>query len=127
MEEILRAFLKDAPGLEGVSVDWGSRPRDAALPGVVLYLVSENNGHTHNQGANRATRSRVQIDVFATTFGQAKVIARAIKARLDGYNVAPFSGIFFDSARDLNEEGETGDMRVFRTSQDFHVHYQAAG
>ena len=126
MEEILRSFLKGAPGLEAATVDWGSRPRDAALPGVVLYLVSENNGHTHNQGANRATTARVQIDVFATTFGQAKTLARSIKTRLDGYNAAPFDGIFFDSARDLNEEGETGDARIFRTSQDFHVSYQSS-
>lgn len=60
-ETALRARLKVAPGLGGVSVEWSRRKQ---YPAVVLTTASFQLGR-HMVGFDRWQRPRLQIDVFA--------------------------------------------------------------
>lgn len=125
MEEAFRALLKALPDLAGVTIDWGDRPRGAPLPGVVLFVVSDLNGHTHD-GPDSIRQARIQVDVYAETYGESKQIARTIRGGMDGHSGGIFDAIFLELTQDNAEEGETPDTRVYRCMTDFLVWYQAA-
>lgn len=61
IEVALRARLKAAPGLAGVSIEWSRRK---GYPCIVLTIVSDVRGQ-HMTGFDRWRRPRVQFDVFA--------------------------------------------------------------
>lgn len=124
MEEELRTLIAGLAG-PGTTVDWAARPRGAALPGVVLTLVSDVSGHTHS-GPDGLSEARVQVDVYAPTFAAAKRLARALRAGLDGHSDGVMGAVFFAMARDTVEEGETPDQRVYRSMLDFTVWHSVA-
>lgn len=121
MEEQIRAIIKSIPDM--ASVDWGSRPRGAPLPGVVLNVVSDGSEH-HQDGPSALSEARVQVDVYASSPGQAKILARTIRREMDGLKNGVVDGAFMEMSRDTIEEGETPGERVFRSQMDFTVFYQ---
>jgi hypothetical protein len=118
MEEQLVQILSSAPGVPS-GIHWGARPEGEPLPGVVLNVISDRSSHTQ-EGPDGLSMSRVQVDVYASSFGGAKSAARSIRRLLDGYGSGEIQGIFRLSERDSNEESKDGG-RTYRVSQDFEI------
>lgn len=125
MEEHLRALLLADAGLRAMvagRVDWGASPQGAPLPGLVLTVVSKKASHTHS-GPARHTGVRVQIDAYAAGFGEAKRLARAVRAALDGHRGGALQGAFFAGSSDGREGGANEAVRPWRVRQDFMIHW----
>lgn len=125
MEEDFRALILGA----AATVSWGERPQGGALPAIVLTGVSDTPTY-HMDGDAGLTESRVQVDCYATTYGGAKAVERAITPALSGYRGVSgstvFHGIFSEGARDLRDGGTDEAERLFRISIDFIVHHSEA-
>jgi hypothetical protein len=75
------------------------------------------------QGNTGHAAARVQIDVYAPAYRDAKVTARVIDAVLSGYSGGMFQGVFLMAQRDLTEM-DAGDVNpLFRISSDYMIHY----
>lgn len=123
MEEFLRAMILATPGIPP-SVDWGARKRGATLPGIVLNVVSDLSEHTQD-GPDGLSEARVQVDVYAASYGEAKAISRTLRRALDGAEQGIINGCFLVMSRDSSEEGEAGSGdRVYRALQDFQIFYR---
>jgi len=121
MEEQLRAILLAASSVTdivGNRINWGSIPQGQNYPGVAMHVIDEISESTMT-GPDGLLQGRVQIDCYALTYAQSKVLARAIIATLDGFRGGIFSGIFLASARDSRESGTNEADRPFRVSLDF--------
>jgi hypothetical protein len=121
MEQELRAILLAASSVTDVVVNrinWGSIPQGQPYPSVAMHVIDEVTESTMT-GPDGLFQGRVQIDCYALTYSQSKILARAIIAVLDGYRGGVFSGIFLASARDSRESGTNEADRPFRVSLDF--------
>ena len=124
MEQELRALL--IAGLQDVPVariNWGQHMATAGGPYVVLNLISLNEGLTM-QGPDGLETSRVQMDVYAPTFGEANEMGRRLKSLLHGYQGDGFRLIQFDTMRHLRESGDNAGEAVYRASLDFLTHWR---
>lgn len=125
MEEQLRALLMGDAQLSALvpgPIDWGARLQGSALPAVVMNVISDIPGYTQ-QGEDGLTATRVQIDVYALTYGDARIAGRRIRSILSGYSGGIFDSIFLDGARDGREAGTNDAERYFRVSLDFMVNH----
>lgn len=123
METALRALL--IAGLSNLSsgrINWGEHPTDEDRPYIVLHLISLREGSTM-QGPDGLEQSRVQIDCYAPTFGQAREIADDVKGLLNHHHGGGFRGVFFDNARTTRESGED-NAPLYRCSLDFIVNWR---
>ena len=130
METALRALLvAGLPGMSAGRINWGEHPRDEARPYIVLHLISLTEGHTM-QGPDGLERSRVQIDCYAPSFGQARELAGSVKSALDFRRDGGFRGIFFAGMRQSRESGYSRDdggssgESLYRCSIDFIVNWR---
>jgi hypothetical protein len=129
MEEALRSYLLAQSGVSSLITDrayWNMRPQGAALPALVLAVVSPTPFYAMD-GYSDLTQTRVQIDCFGVTYAQAKNLARAIRNLLNGKRFT-HSSIQFEAfragERDLSEAGTTEAERVHRVSLDFQLYHQ---
>lgn len=125
MEEAFRALLLASSGVTALvsgRVNWGTHPQGQPLPGVVLNVISDTNGHLIN-APETLTLARVQVDCWAPTYASAKALGRAARAALDGHRGGKFLGVFLAGARDGREGGTNEADRPFRVSLDFLVHF----
>lgn len=123
MEEQIRTMLLAA--LPGTPIDWGARPQGSGYPGVVLTIASDQGGHTYD-GPDGLSVSRVQVDVYALSYGEARVLSRQIRAALDGYRSGDILGTFRAGERDSRDGGSGEVERPFRISQDFEIHWRVS-
>lgn len=123
----LRALLLATPALAqlvGTRVDWGSRPQGSKLPNVVLHLIDEGEGVTQ-KGRDGLLQARVQIDAWADTFGEARLLQTIIRERLNGYRGGGLQGVFLVGSR-LERDGEANEAgRPYGASLDFLTHWSA--
>lgn len=127
MEEDLRALLlADAAVAASVGsrVFWVSRQQGSALPALVLNVISGAEGRTM-QGPDSVWTGRVQVDCYGASVTDAKVLARAAVAALNGYRQDRFRGVFHEATRDGREGGSNEADRPFRVSVDFMVNWRA--
>jgi hypothetical protein len=129
MEEALLAYLLAQSGvssLVGTRAHWGKRPQGEALPGFVMQVISRTPSYVYEGGSDLA-EARVQIDCYGANYKAARLLARAVRAPLDGVRFTQ-SSIRFEafslSERDLNEAGTTDAERTFRVSMDFQIYHQ---
>lgn len=118
MEAALRARLIAAATLAGSRIYWEDRPQAAALPAVLLSVISDNRDQ-HLQGFDMNS-ARVQVDVLALTYEDKKSLKEAVIAALAPAQLG--NGIQFMRAVDIsvvprNERTET--RFVFRDAIDF--------
>lgn len=106
MEDALRLRLQ---GQIECPVDWGWSKQGAAVPRIVLTLVSDLPGYTTDGPSDYAV-ARVQIDCFAATQGGAIVLARAVVAAISGYRTLPLLGVFLDGAVDMAPDTTAGEI-----------------
>lgn len=127
MEEQLRQLLLTSSAIYahvGSRVDWGLRPQGAALPALTLMVVSGADQATL-QGTDHLSDARVQVDCWGSTYGAAKILSRAVIARLNGHKDTNFAGIFHAGTRDLNNDAVTDPVGIFGVSLDFTLHHRS--
>jgi hypothetical protein len=117
-EEITNALH----GVAGGRRFWVRAPQSTALPYVVMQRISGIRDYV-TSGPSGYVQSRVQFDVYASTYGTARTTARALVAALSGHSGGTIQGIFIDSERDL-PASDTGEVsHLFRVSIDAAIHH----
>lgn len=131
MEEQLKARLRAMAGLAalvGTRIWPLVRPQGSDLSALTFQVISTERGYTHD-GAIGLTRSRVQFDSYGESYGDAKLVSRALidgiepEATVDGIR---FVRAFLAGERDLSITDVAGGDKVFRNSLDFFVWWQPA-
>lgn len=132
MEEALRSILTGAAsvtGQTGTRIYWGLVPQSAALPFIRMTVVSGIRDYALS-GATSLVDSRVQVDCYATSYGGAKLLARAVMATLSAYRGevpgVEIGGVFVESERDLSEPDQGDTQTRFRVSVDLTVWWRVA-
>lgn len=126
METALRALLiAGLPDMPASRINWGEAPQGEDRPYAVLHLISVNQGH-HMQGPEALEQSRVQVDVYAPAFGEARSMASAVKAALDFHSGGNFLSIFFAGMRQSRETSETAGEPLHRASLDFMINWRTS-
>ncbi len=95
-------------------------------PYIVMHRVSGNRDY-HLKGPSRYLTSRVQLDIYDTTYGGAKAVARAVRDAVSGY-VGTIGGVQIqrinvESERDLTADDAGEITELYRTSIDLMVHH----
>ena len=125
MEELIRALLLADSGVSShvsTRVNFGEHPQGQPFPALVLNTISDNEEYTL-QGPNGVTAARVQVDCYATSYGSAKLLSRAVRSLLSGYQSGALQGVFLVGSRDSREGGSDEAERPYRVSMDFMVHF----
>jgi hypothetical protein len=127
MEEAIIARLLADSGVAAIvatRVFPGSRPQGSALPAAVLNRISGGPEYA-DDGEVGLEQGRMQIDCWAATYGEAKLLARAVTACLSAFegtiNTTTFEFIELENERDLREGGGNSADYPFRTALDFVV------
>ena len=127
MEEALKALLAATAGVTALApaarINWGARAQGAALPALVLNVISDVEEYTLQAG-DGLFRARVQADCYAVTTLQAKQLSRAVRAVLSGYRGGNFRLVEHVATRDSREGGANEADRPFRVSLDFLIHWR---
>lgn len=118
MEEYLRTLLLTL----GHPVAWGEFGAGTALPRLVLNTVSGSEDLTLD-GPTGVTPARVQVDCYGSTYYNALLVSRAVRALLSGHAGGPVQMVKLVSIRD-GRDGSGGDA-LQRVSLDFAVKYRA--
>ena len=105
MEEHLAGVLDAACAFP---VSWGHFGAGDATPRAAVFRIGAATSRTLDGPG--PTQTRLQIDVYAQTFGAVLAAGREIEAALDGYTGGPVLGAFLDSRRD----GAATDVGVLR-------------
>ena len=126
MEAALIALLLADPGvfaLTGPRIRPLRRPQGEATPSATLQRVSAAPDHTY-AGPQRLAETRVQIDVWAARYTEARALSAAICAALDGYGAAAgtLRAAFKAGERDLTEDAG----KLVRVSLDFMIWHEEA-
>lgn len=124
MEGALRARLVAAATSAGSRVYWDDRPQGAALPAVVLSVISDIRAQ-HLKGFDML-EARVQADVLALSFADKKVLKEAVIAALAPAHLG--NGVQFMRATEIsavprNERTET--QFIFRDAINFLIRWKA--
>lgn len=102
-----------------------SAPSTAIGTDYITYQrVSALVQNTHSTGGPKWQQARVQVDAWSPSYDRVKDLGDEIRKRLFGYRGSTSGDLIWsmtlDSERDLFE-GETGDDRRYRVSQDWIV------
>ena len=123
----VQSLFRTTPGGE-TRVYWGRAPQVVAKPYATLQRVSNVPDNPHD-GPSGLEFSRVQIDVYGTTYSSAITAARAIVGLLTGFKGAQgstkFQGIFRADWREAYEFDATPD-KLFRQSVDVEIWHKGA-
>lgn len=125
MEEAFLKLIRDDAGVQAQlssRVHWLRRPQSESIyPTCILQRISGDRKY-HMQAPDGISSSRVQIDVWGKSYSAAKLAARAIIAVLTGYKgtvlTTKFQGIFIEGERDLIDEENDANERLYRVSVD---------
>lgn len=122
MEAAIYALLASVAGGRRY---WLRKPQDVdARPYLILQRISGNQPYLY-AGADPLQESRIQIDVYADTYTEARDTTNAVIAILSGYRGGSIQGAFLDSRRDL-PAADAGEVNtLFRTSIDFRIQHGA--
>lgn len=127
MEEALRAALLASAALATIVADrisWGARPQASSLPAVILHVVTAPSDHTY-RGRVGLVGHIVQIDCWGGSYLDAKTLARAVLAALDGLKTPPLQAFPLDVRDDDFVQGDgpdaSGASDFYRTSIDARI------
>ncbi|GLQ36750.1 hypothetical protein GCM10007908_03700 [Rhizobium albus] len=122
MEEALTALLASVASGRRY---WVRAPQTVAKPYVVMQVIDTLPSYSMAGQADHIA-SRVQIDVYADTYGALISTTRAIKAILSGYKGGQIQGAFIASERNLPAADAGEVSQLFRTSIDIMIHHTHA-
>jgi hypothetical protein len=127
MEEDLRSFLLGGHAIPQ-NIHYVVRPQGSAIPVIILTRISFVPFYTMD-GADGLAMSRVQADVYASTWTEAKAVTRALAERVSGYRGIVGSTVFqlieIDGERDYFDAGSNDADRFFRVSSDLMIHHRS--
>lgn len=120
--------LKSSTGVGAIAGDriYPMRAPSTALGSdyITYQRISSVYSVTHSSGGPKYQRARVQVDCRSPDYDTASSLADSARDRLAGYRGSTGGvqvwGITLDSDRSF-EEGEPGDDRHYRWSQDYMV------
>lgn len=125
MEADLIAKLLASSGvtaLVSTRINWSRRPQGSALPAIVLHVIDGEPDVTHG-GRSGLRMNRVQADIWASSYGSAKAVARALEdaitAQTFTQGATRFDAILIDSERD--DTSDESGTPLFRTSLDLMI------
>ncbi len=100
-EDLTAAFTGFGPlaALVGRRIQWLTRPQAAALPAIVLQLVSAPRDYTMTSRVG-LVGYLVQVSCWSDTHLGAKAVAAAVIALADSLTAAPFQGAFVENERE---------------------------
>jgi len=107
-------------GMVGDRVNWAARP-GADLPAITLHRITGQRDATMS-GRSGLVSSTVQIDVWGSTYSQAKKLARAVIPALPQTPGATLQGVFINSESDSFEGDDPTPL--YRTRIDISVWHQ---
>ncbi|ARU02971.1 tail completion protein gp17 [Yoonia vestfoldensis] len=125
MEEAFRTILAASPAVSGIAgdrINFGTNVQGARYPRIVMFTIDDAEGHNLD-GPDGHSIGRVQVDCYAMSYEEAKLLSRTVRAVLDGYSGDGFQGVFHALSRDTREGGSNEAKRPFRVSLDFITHY----
>lgn len=126
MQQDFRALLTGSAEVAALApaqaIAWGAPMQGTRPPAIALHLIDNADGMTM-QGPNGLWQGRVQVDVYALSYGETRAVADAVIAALHGFRGGGFRGIFLAQQRDHHETGAVD--RPFRISIDFMTHWRA--
>lgn len=108
--------------IAGSRINWVNAPQSTGKPYVILQTTSGEN-FPDMDSASELSKLTIQIDCWATSWGQANALRRVIIHLLDG-----FTGAIYDSnVQGCFYKGESeeydDDAKLFRVSIDFEITY----
>lgn len=126
----LLARLKAAEGVSALLGDrlfWGFVKQGTAMPHGRLTVISDPRPE-HLEGYDDARRTRVQVDVFAARYAEARTVALAIIAALDAPAVQGSTRFGRIKAEGPFDQGEDvpGQGFIHRARVDLLVSHSAA-
>jgi hypothetical protein len=128
MRAAFRTLLTTASGVTNLvpaaRINFGRHPQGAALPGIVLNVVSAG-AYDWSLDGPGLFDARVQVDIYAKAVAQADQVQAAVVARLDGYRGGMFQKISLLVASDRAEEVAT-ENPLHRVMMDFRAIYSTA-
>lgn len=130
MQAALRARLVGQTAAGG-QVHWLTRPQGDDLPAITLQTVSGDRPRTYG-GIQDWRESRVQLDIWAASYGAARSILEAAIAALSPKVVE--NGVFFDTTSFENERdyaefdrnSSLATTTIYRTGIDLIVRHSPA-
>lgn len=134
MEEALVARLRANTALAALVATKNSRPaidwmeRGEALPCVTLQDITAGRNYAHD-GATELDVATIQIDCWATSYGSAKLIARAVRNALEAnatQSSIEFTHAFLVASRAMDPDDLGSGIKVYRQSLDFDIWHQPA-
>lgn len=126
MEEALMNILLSSVGVTALvsnRIEWVRTTQGEQSPRIVLQLISNVRSYTMS-GPSGYAASRVQIDIYAERYLEAKQVYRAVIKTLSGYRGGDIQGIFIQSERDLTDADAGGVSNLFRNSIDIIIHHK---
>src|SRR5690625_3309816 len=130
-EAVIARLLADVAvaAIAGDRVYPGRVPQGEDRPAVVFQVINSM-PHYADEGEIRFVESRVQLDCWASTYGDSMQLARAVKASLSPVGRTPGSAVLtapgiefqfieLNGERDLPESGSNNAEYFFRVSLDF--------
>lgn len=86
---------------------------DAPVPPYIVYFVVASNAENVMSGDSGLVNTRVQVDVYARSYGDARAIALQIDQLMAAWSVQNVSL--------LSQDGYEDDVKLFRVTTDFSV------
>lgn len=121
MEEALLALIRGDAGVQSLlsdRINWVRRPQaDSTFPACTLTRVDGLRNYDTKAPAG-LVETRIQVDVWGTSYGSAKLATRAILSVVNGYKGGIFQGIFIDGETDMPDETNDANVRLFRVRVD---------
>ena len=120
-------FSRVSAAIGSMQVYWGTAPQGKARPYVRMNTISDPRPQ-HLTGYDSARQTRVQVDVFADTYSEARSITETIIAAVA--QPATVSGVKFgrtkaEGPRDLGEDVD-GVGYIYRLSLDLLAEHSLA-
>ena len=100
MEESLTQWLLAEPtitGIVGNSLAWNFRPEDDGYPALSISFVAGLKDYTHD-GSSDLQYDRIQFDCFGESYAEAKLLSRAVIAKMEQSSNGPISGVLFEGS-----------------------------
>jgi len=134
MEEALITRLRGTAAITALvgtsnsraAIDWIERAD--VLPCLTLQDVTAGKIYAHD-GSDHLANPTIQIDCWATSYGAAKVLARAVIAEMETAQTVgsiQFNESFLVTSRGMEPEDLGSGIKVYRQSLDFSVWWQPA-
>lgn len=123
METEFRSLILGLGLMSAERINWGTHPQGLGWPGIVLTMVDDFVGLTLD-GVAGVSSARVQVDIYAVTFVEARALAASVDSQLQAYRGGVFRKIFRMSRRaGRDTQSEEAPIRI---SADYSVRWNSA-